>query len=165
MKSCTIYRSSRAGVLECAAFADGKMMLHTSMAKDVSAPVMIETAHIRLKSDYDSEQTLIPGVTKRTVFYAGKNIRFADIRWNRDETYTIDFGDETFDAVRNDADSFSFFADDASIGKISRDVSGVSGIVRDDVRYEPSYTVEYDENISQQALIMIMVFPILYFGF
>ena len=104
-------------------------------------------------------------VTKRTVFYAGKNIRFADIRWNRDETYTVDFGDETFDAVRNDANSFSFFADDASIGKISRDVSGVSGIVKDDVRYEPSYTVEYDENISQQVLIMIMVFPILYFGF
>lgn len=165
MKSCTIYRSLRAGVLECAAFADGKMILHTSMAKGLSAPVMIETANIRLKSDYDTEQTLIPGVTRRTVFYAGKNIRFADIRWNRDETYTVDFDDESFDAVRLDAHSFNFSADGKDIGRIGRDTGGLSGVVTGDVRYEPSYTVEYDEKISQQMLIMIMVFPILYFGF
>lgn len=165
MKSYTIYRSSKPGVLECCAFQDGKMILRTSMVKDISAPVMIETANIQLKSDYDAEQTLIPGVTKRTVFYCGKNIRFAEIRWNRDESYTVDFGDETFDALRNDAESFSFTREGIETGTIDRNPRGEDIIIREGIRYEPSYTVEYDEKVSQQALIMMMVFPILYFGF
>lgn len=165
MKSYTIYRSSKPGVLECCAFQDDKMILRTSMVKDISAPVMIDTANIQLKSEYDAEQTLIPGVTKRTVFYCGKNIRFAEIRWNRDESYTVDFTDESFDAFRNDAESFSFTKDGYEIGTIDRNPRGGSPFTRDEIRYEPSYTVEYDEEVSQQALIMMMVFPILYFGF
>lgn len=165
MKRYTIYRSSRPGVLECAAFKEGEMILHTSMAKDTSAPVMIETANIRLRSDYDTEQTLIPGVTRRTVFYAGRNIRFCDIRWNRDESYTVDFDDESFDAARIDAGSFRFYKGQQSIGRIVRETEGASARTGNDVRYEPSYTVEFEEGVSQQTQIMIMVFPILYFGF
>lgn len=165
MKSYTIYRSSRPGVLECVAFQDGKILLHTSKARDVSAPVNIETAGIRLKSDYDAEQTLIPGVTRRTVFYSGRNIRFCDIRWNKDETYTVDFGDETMDVSYPDAKTFRFMEDGRNIGTITKDPDGSSIVQKDGVRYESSYTAEFEEGVSQQVQIMIMVFPILYFGF
>ena len=165
MRSYTIYRSSRTGVLECCAFQDGRMILHTSMVTDGSAPVLIDTANIRLKSDYDSDQTLIPGVTKRTVFYSGKSTCFAEIKWNRDETYTIDFTDEEVKAIRPDGNSFVFEQSDRTIGTIDKNPRGERPVIYEDVRYEPSYTVEYEEGISQQALIMMMVFPILYFGF
>ena len=164
MKTYRIYRSSRAGVLECAAFENGEMFLHTMMTRDASAPVTIETANIRLRSDYDAEQTLIPGVTKRGVFYDGIEIPFAEIKWNRDETYTVDFKDETFDAVRVDPKSFTFTQKGNRIGSIG--VAGGADAVYDgDVKYEPSYTVEAEEGISQQTLIIMLVFPILYFGF
>lgn len=165
MKSYTIYKSSRFGVLECVAFMEGKVILRTSMAKDVSAPVNIETAKIRLISDYDSEQTLIPGVTRRTVYYAGKNIRFCDIRWNKDESYTVDFDDEELAVVHNDQKTFTFEADGKKVGIIIKDTEGSSLVHKDGVRYESAYTVEFDEGVSQQAQIMIMVFPLLYFGF
>ena len=135
MKTYRIYRSSRAGVLECAAFENGEMFLHTMMTRDASAPVTIETANIRLRSDYDAEQTLIPGVTKRGVFYDGIEIPFV-----------------TFTQKGN------------RIGSIG--VAGGADAVYDgDVKYEPSYTVEAEEGISQQTLIIMLVFPILYFGF
>lgn len=165
MKSYTIYRNSRNGVLECCAFNGGKMFLHTSMTKDNSAPVMIETANIRLKSDYDADQTLIPGVTKRTVFYRGMNIRFAEIRWNRDETYTIDFGDESMQAAQDSDSSFSFTQNGIPVGTITRTSRRETPVFKDGVSYEPSYVSAYDESTSQQAQIMMMVFPILYFGF
>lgn len=164
MKSYNVYRSSQPGVLECAVFADGKIILDTKMVKEPSAPVLIETANISLRSDYDTDQTLIPGVTKRTVYYSGTNLKFADIRWNRDETYTIDFGDETFDAVREDSQSFTFSLDGRKVGAINKAAEAAS-IKANGFSFEPSYRAEYDENLSQQILIMILVFPILYFGF
>ena len=164
MKSYNVYRSSRPGVLECAVFENGKIILNTKMVKEPSAPVLIETANISLRSDYDTDQTLIPGVTKRTVYYSGTNLKFADIRWNRDETYTIDFGDDTFDAVREDKQSFTFTKDGKRVGAISR-AGGIAAIRENGVSFDPSYRAEYDESLSQQELIMILVFPILYFGF
>ena len=165
MKSYTVYRSDRTGVLECASFQDGKMILHTWMEKEASAIVQINTANIRLISEYDTEQTLIPGVTRRAVLYRGTSLRFCDIRWNRDETYTVDFGDETMNVSRDDPNSYVFSKDGETVARIGRYPGGTSVIADGHVRYEPAYTVQYEENLSQQALIMAMIFPLLYFGF
>lgn len=165
MKSFTVYRSSRSGVLECAAFLDGTMILHTLMQKESTNNVRISTANIKLKSQYDVEQTLIPGVTRRAVVYEETGMTFAQIKWNRDESYTIDLGDESFDVVRDSAQSFTFKKGEETVGSIGRYPGNSSVITDSQVRYEPSYTVHYDEGLSQKALIVFLTFPVLYFGF
>ena len=120
MKSFTVYRSSRSGVLECVAFLDGTMILHTLMQKESTNNVRICTANINLKSQYDVEQTLIPGVTRRMVVYEESGLTFAQIKWNRDETYTIDTGDESFDVIRDSAQSFTFRKGEDTVGSIGR---------------------------------------------
>ena len=63
-----------------------------------------------------------------------------------------------------DPKSFTFTQKGNRIGSIG--VAGGADAVYDgDVKYEPSYTVEAEEGISQQTLIIMLVFPILYFGF
>lgn len=164
MKSYTIYTGSDFGMLKCAAYDGENVVLRTVMANETSAPVEIETANICLKSEYDAEQTLIPGVTKRTVYYKGLDLEFAIIRWNRDETYTIDFKDELIIAAHSDPRSYTFTIDGVQVASISRPADKTP-LREGGVSYDPAYKVEYEEGLSQQALIMILVFPVLYFGF
>ena len=160
----TIYRSSRKDRIECDVFRDGESIHKVYLKRGTSSPAYIDIDRIHLISEYDVEQTLIPGVTKREVIYRDHDIKFCSIQWNHDQSYTISFHDETINIVRLDSESFAFRKDKKNIAIITRYKEKRENL-KLDYEYEPIYTVKCEEEISDQVLITIFSFPILYFGF
>ncbi len=164
MNTTVIYKCARTDLIECVTFQDGKVQCRTYMARTPSASAYIDTANIHLSSAYDAEQTLIPGVTKRVIRYAGRDLEFGAIRMNDDDTYSFLFRDEEITVVPLDKRSFAFRKNDETLATIARFRSSES-VSDDQYRYDPVYQVTYTDTISQQALILVLSFPMLYFGF
>ncbi len=164
MKNYTIYRSSRKDYAECDIFENGEVIHKAYIKKGTTSPAFIDSAKIHLQSEYDVEQTLIPGVTKRIVKYLHQDIKFAEIQWNSDETYTLRFPDDAFQIMRLDGETFAFRKGEKTVAMISR-YKGDRVSIQSDYSYEPIYSVECEEDISTQCLIIVFGFPILYFGF
>jgi len=165
MKEYTLYKCNRHDLIECDCFINETMILRSYMAKNSeSAPVIMEVNGISLESEYDNQQTLIPGVTKRIVKYRESGLKFADLLWNRDESYTMAFGDETVTLVR-EGGSLSFKKENYTVAVFSRFSGEMKRIYQNNYEYTPMYTVEAAEDISQQALYLILSFPLLYFGY
>ncbi len=164
MNTTIVYKCARTDMIECVVFQDGKVLCRTYMKREPSATAYIDTANIHLSSAYDAEQTLIPGVTKRVVKYAGRDLEFGSIRWNDDETYSFLFCNEEVQVIPLDKRSFAFRKGDETVATIARYRSSES-VSDDRYRYDPVYQVTYTDDISQQTMILVMSFPMLYFGF
>ncbi|MCR4950631.1 MAG: hypothetical protein K6A40_04850 [Solobacterium sp.] len=164
MNTYVIYKSSRTDRLECVTFSGDEIVLRAFMNRVPSAPAHIETAGIRLVSEFDVEQTLIPGVTKRVIMYDGYKDVFGEMLWNDDETYTLKFPDETVRIIRLDKRTFAFFHDDVCVVTLS---GAKNQPRRSDGEYDytPVYKAEAAENISQRTLYTALSFLVLYFGF
>ena len=164
MNTYVIYKSSRADRLECVTFAGDEIVLKAYMNRVPSAPAHIEAAGISLVSEFDVEQTLIPGVTKRTIMYDGYNDVFGEILWNEDETYTLKFPDEIIRIIRMDKHTFTFFRNDVSAATLTS-AKGLPVKKDSEYTYTPVFKVESDNSISQRALYTALSFLVLYFGF
>lgn len=160
----TIYRSSRNDRIECDVFHDDKCLHKVYIKRGTSSPAYIDIDRIHLVSEYDVEQTLIPGVTKRDVRYRDHDIKFCSIKWNNDESYTVTFVDEVMDIIRLDSETFAFRKGDNTLALIRR-YKEDREILHKDYDYEPIYSVTSEDKISDQVLITIFSFPVLYFGF
>ncbi len=164
MNTYVIYKSSRKDRLECVTFSGDEIVLRAYMNRVPSAPAHIEAAGIKLISEFDVEQTLIPGVTKRVILYDGYKDVFAEMLWNEDETYTLKFPDETVRIIRMDKHTFTFFSNDVSVATLT----GAKNAPRrheGEYDYIPVYKAEAGDDISQRTLYTALSFLVLYFGF
>ncbi|MBR2067849.1 MAG: hypothetical protein IJ875_06290 [Solobacterium sp.] len=164
-KEYTIYKSSRKDRVECDVFEGNTCLLSVYLEKGKSTPAYIHSTNIDLISHYDLEQTLIPGVTKRVIEYQKHDIIFGEIFWNSDESYSVYYpNDEVINIERMDNETFCFRKEDVTLAMISK-YKYNQDLLKKDYEYKPIYTVECMADISDQCLITIFSFPILYFGF
>ncbi len=163
-KTYTIYRSSNKARIECDVFCEGKCIHKVYLKRGTSSPAYIDIDRIHLVSEYDIDQTLIPGVTKREIVYRDHDIKFADIQWQNDQSYEVTFPDEKINIVRLDGQSFAFRDNDKTLARIMKSAKDEPSL-QYDYKYEPVYSVVCEDDISDQVLITIFSFPILYFGF
>ena len=159
-----IYKNTRRDIIECATFLNDEIALKAYIKKDPSIVTYIDVANIHLKSSFDPETTLIPGVTTRKVSYRDSDQTFVDICWNADESFTLRFPDEEVQVERQSRSVFAFKKDDKTIATIGRIRAKDSRQYGNDT-YETVYDTQAEEEISQQALYTLWCFPILYFGF
>lgn len=159
-----IYKNTRRDIIECATFLNDEICLKAFIKREPSVVTYIDVANIHLRSDFDPDQTLIPGFTKRIVRYRDSEQVFCEICWNADESFTLRFPDEEVNVVRQSRSAFAFKKGEktlATIGRIrAKDTREIDGQT-----YETVYDTEAEEDISQQALYILWCFPILYFGF
>ena len=159
-----IYKNTRRDIIECATFLNDEICLKAYIKREPSVVTYIDVANIHLKSDFDPETTLIPGVTRRIVKYRDSDQTFVEICWNEDESFTLRFPDEEVDVVRQSRSAFAFKKGDRTLATIGRIRAKDTRQVGRET-YETVYDTEAEEDISQQALYVLWCFPILYFGF
>ena len=164
-KTYTIYRSSRKDRVECDVFRDEECIHKVYLKRGTSSPAYIDIGRVHLLSEYDVEQTLIPGVTRREVFYRDHDIKFCSMQWNSDESYTVTFSDEEVKIIRLDSESFAFRKGDTTLALITRFKKEDREVFTKDYDYTPIYAVSCEGEVSDQVLITIFSFPVLYFGF
>lgn len=159
-----IYKNTRRDIIECATFLNDEIALKAYIKREPSVVTYIDVANIHLKSDFDPETTLIPGVTSRIVKYRDSDQTFVEICWNADESFTLRFPDEEIDVIRQSRSAFAFKKGERTLGTVGRIRSKDTRQCGSET-YETVYDTEAEEDISQQALYILWCFPILYFGF
>ena len=163
MLELTIYKSSRTDYLECVSYFGNRQILRTYAKQDPAEPVHVDADTVHLVSYYDLNQTLIPNVSKRYLQYANHDINFAEIQWLGNRVYRIVFPDDEVVQIKLKRKAFVIRNNAGEIGTIVQDNSGKM-VADGGYHCTAVFHVSVADNISQQALYVLLSFPFLHFG-